>query len=274
MEKAIYAPLMVSDEAFGLLTVIGAGLTESDVPAITAFANQAAIAIENARLYESLSQQREELRALAARLAAVEETERQRLVRELHDQVGQNLTALGINLNIVQAQSQGEATDLVRSRLADSLALVEQTTARIRSLMADLRPPVLDDYGLVAALRWLGEQTASRVTIAVKVCGEELRPRLADAVETALFRIAQEALTNVVKHARATQATVTIKEDDGLVRMAIQDDGIGFDPAQPPGAGEHWGLLTMRERADTAGGSCHIVSRPGQGTQVIVEVQR
>jgi two-component system sensor histidine kinase UhpB len=253
---------------------MGADLTESDVPAVTAFANQAAIALENARLYESLSQQRTELRALAARLAAVEETERQGLVRELHDQIGQNLTALGINLNIVQAQSHGKAADLVHSRLADSLTLVEQTTARIRGLMADLRPPVLDDYGLVAALRWLGEQTASRVDIEVGIQGETLRPRLADEVETALFRIAQEALNNVLKHARATQATIAVEEGDRLVRMTIRDDGVGFAPSTSPGAGEHWGLLIMRERAEAAGGTCHIVSHPGEGTQVVVEVPR
>jgi two-component system sensor histidine kinase UhpB len=244
------------------------------VPAVTAFANQASIALENAQLYESLNRQSKELRALAARLAAVEETERQRLVRELHDQIGQNLTALGINLNIIRAQSPGQTADLVRSRLADSLTLVEQTTARVRSLMADLRPPVLDDYGLAAALRWLGEQTAARAGIEVDVQGEALHPRFPDAVETGLFRIAQEALNNVVKHAHATRAEIALEEHQGVVRMTVRDDGKGFDPASSPGAGEHWGLVIMRERAEAGGGTCRIASHPGQGAKVVVEVPR
>ncbi|MBE9508228.1 MAG: ATP-binding protein, partial [Chloroflexi bacterium] len=143
-------------------------------------------------------------------------------------------------------------------------------------VMADLRPPVLDDYGLVAALRWYGAQLASRTSIAVTVQGHELIPRLALPVENALFRIAQEALTNVTKHAQATKATVAVEVDDETVRLIIADDGIGFDPASVtgPDGRRGWGLLTMAERAEAVGSRFRIESRPGQGTRVIVEVER
>jgi|GEM_PF-2484451 len=233
---------------------------------------------ENTRLLEAISQQHEHLRSLAARLAEVEETERKRLARELHDQVGQNLTALGLNLNIIRAQvppAWPEAA-AVYDRLADSLTLVEDTTERIRDVMADLRPPVLDDYGLVAALDWYGTRFAVWAGLPVTVQGEEPDPRLASPVENALFRIAQEALTNAAKHAQASQVTVTVVVEAGTVRLIVADDGIGFEPAGPTELAKRqsWGLLNITERAEAVGGRCRIVSRSAQGTRVIVEVGR
>lgn len=231
---------------------------------------------ERKRTEEALQQYTERLRALAAQLAELTEAERQRLARELHDQVGQNLTALGINLNIVQTELPKKVTDLLRSRLEDSLTLVEQTAERIRDVMANLRPPVLDDYGLVAALHWYVDQFARRTDIAVTVESEEPVPRLDARVENTLFRIAQEALTNVAKHAQATQVTVTTKVDNRTLRLVVADNGIGFDPAHLPAPDgySHFGLLIMSERAEAVGGVFHIESRPGSGTKLIVEVTR
>jgi len=228
------------------------------------------------RAEETLQQYTERLRALAAQLAELTETERQQLAQELHDQVGQNLTALGINLNIVQTQLPEESTDLLRSRLNDSLSLVEQTAEQIRDVMANLRPPVLDDYGLVSALRWYGEQFATRTAIAVTVEGEEPVPRLDAQVENALFRIAQEALANAAKHAKARQIAVTIEVHNRTLRMVVADDGVGFDPERlpTPGVNQGWGLIIMRERAEAVGGVFSIESRPGSGTRLIVEVTR
>ncbi len=231
---------------------------------------------EQVRAEAALQQYTERLRALSARLAEVAEAERQRLARELHDQVGQNLTALGINLNIVRTQMPEEAPASVRSRLDDSLSLVEQTTERIRNLMANLRPPVLDDYGLVAALAWYGEQFTGRTGISVIVEGDEPVPRLAARIENALFRIAQEALTNAAKHAQATQVTLRVDVKSATLRLVVADDGIGFDPAHltEPHGSRGWGLLTMTERAEAVGGRCWIETGQGQGTQVVVEVSR
>ncbi len=231
---------------------------------------------ERKRAEQALQQHTERLRARGAQLADVTEAERQRLSRELHDQVGQNLTALGINLNIIRSQMPDETAAPVRSRLDDSLSLVEQTAERIRDVMAELRPPVLDDYGLVAALHWYGQQFGRRTDIAIAVQGEEPVPRLAARVENALFRIAQEALTNVAKHAQATQVTMTVEVDGGTFRLVVADDGIGFDLAHPaePDGGWGWGLLSMTERAEAVGGRCRIESDPRRGTRVIVEVER
>ena len=268
-ERSILAPLAIGDQTLGLLAVTGADLTAADVPAVSTFANQAAIALENARLFSSVSEQQQQLRALSARLAEAEEAERQRLTRELHDQVGQSLTALGINLNIVRSQVPAQA-GAAHARLDDSLTLVAQTTERIRDVMADLRPPVLDDYGLLAALRWHGERFSPRTGVTTIVQGEELTPRLPSSVETALFRIAQEALTNAAKHAQASQVTLTLEAVDGGARLTIADDGVGFDPPARRQAG--WGLLTMRERAEAVGGHLRVESAPGEGTRVIVDI--
>ena len=243
---------------------------------LSTIADEVAVAVENARLFEAVEEQRGRLRALTVRLAEAEDSERRRLARELHDQVGQNLTALGINLNILRTQMPEGMVDSVSSRLDDSLALVEQTAERIRDVMSNLRPPLLDEYGLVAALHWYGSQFAARTGVAVGVEGEEPAPRLATPVENALFRIVQEALTNVVKHAQATRVTVAVEAEDGTVRLVVADDGVGFSPGAlvRPDGHRGWGLLTMAERAEAMGGRCRIESSPDQGTRIIAEVER
>jgi len=225
---------------------------------------------------QALQQHAERLRTLATRLAEVEVAERQRLARELHDQVGQNLTALALNLNLIASQASGQAEASLRSRLSDSLALLEETTGRIRDVMADLRPPVLEDYGLMAALRRHGEQFSQRTGTPVCVQGDDPAPRLAPHAESALFRIAQEALTNVAKHAQAKGAEITLRHDDRCVYLEVADDGVGFQELSLA-AGERrhsMGMISMAERADSVGGTCRIESSPGRGTRVIVEVPR
>ncbi len=231
---------------------------------------------ERAQAERALQRYAQRLRDLGERLAQISEAERQRLARELHDQVGRNLTALGINLNIVRTQVPDDLLPEVRPRLDDSLSLIEQTTKQIRDVMAELRPPVLDDYGLFAALHWYAEQFAARTGITVTVEGEEPDDRLDLAVENALFRIAQEALNNVAKHAQASEVVLVLEVEEQDLRLAVRDDGIGFDPLQPAerGGDRGWGLFTMTERAEAVGGHCTIESCPGRGTQVTVEVKR
>jgi len=272
-------PLKVRQDVIGVLEAVDTEAGRFDATHLTSLeplAASAAIAIRNARLFESVRQQGQHLRALAARLAETEESERRQIARELHDRVGQNLTALGINLNLVQTHMPEETPGLARSRLDDALALVEETVERIRDVMADLRPPMLDDYGLVATLHWYSERFASWTGASVTVHGEEPVPRLAVPAENALFRIAQEALTNVCKHAQATQVTVTVTADDEAVSLVVADDGVGFDPAQlaTMDGRRGWGLVLMSERAEAVGGHYRIESRPQHGTRVIVEVAR
>jgi PAS domain S-box-containing protein len=223
-----------------------------------------------------LKQAQKELRALAARLAEMEEKGRHILARELHDEVGQGLTALGLNLTLIQTQMPQDAAAPLLNRLSDAVALVEKTGETIRNVMAELRPPVLDDYGLLSALRWYGGEFSRRTNIGVEVQGEETAPRLARSVELALFRIAQEALTNVAKHAEATEVVLSQEIDNGTVRLIIADNGVGFNQTrmgQPEGR-YRWGLMNMSERAAAAGGRCRIESQLGHGTRVVVEVSR
>jgi signal transduction histidine kinase len=231
---------------------------------------------EHRRAEEESIKYADRLRALAAQLAEVEDNERQRLARELHDRVGQNLTALGISLNIIQMQMPQGVPETISFHLEDSLTLVEQTAERIRDVMADLRPPVLDDYGLVAALRWYGEKISRRIDIPIIVKGEEPNPRLDPREENALFRIAQEALTNVAKHAQATRVVISVDSDDNTLCLKVSDDGIGFDPHRlsESDEGQGWGLLSITERAEAVGADFRIESSPDQGTQIFVEVPR
>jgi signal transduction histidine kinase len=250
--------------------------TPAELNLLQGLADQAAQALVNARLYAQVRDGCEQLQFLSRQLIEAQETERRAITRELHDQVGQNLTGLSLNLNIIRSQLPTEAAALVSRRLDDSLELAKDIMQRIRSLMAELRPPALDEYGLLAALRWHGEQVAARAGLVVHVMGADPTPRLAPPVENALFRIAQEALTNVVKHARAKQAVLTLKAEPDLVRLTVADDGAGFDPSthRSPGGHAGWGVTSMRERAMTLGGNLRIESNLGQGTQVIVEVRR
>jgi PAS domain S-box-containing protein len=220
--------------------------------------------------------QSNQLRALAARLGEVEEAERLHLAQELHNQVCQSLTALGLTLTLLQAQMPRKTPAKFLHRLAKAVALVEQTGETIRDLMAELRPPMLDDYGLLSALHWYGTEFSDKTGIGVDVQGQEAVPRLAAPVELALFRIVQEAMTNVAKHARATGVVLTEAEENGTLRLVIADNGVGFDQDQlgQPEGRHRWGIMTMSERAAAAGGHCRVESQPGQGTRVVVEVNR
>lgn len=223
---------------------------------------------------QALVQSNAQLRALAIRLSQVEEAERRRLAMELHDRVGQNLTALNLNLNLLRGLLPAEGAAAIVLHLDDSIRLVDETMERIRDVMAELRPAVLDDYGLGAALRWYAGQLSRRTGIRTEVeSNDEAMPRLPAQVETALFRIAQEALTNIGKHARASSATLRLERKEAWTRLTISDDGVGFDPSRArSGIAGGWGLHIVRERAEAVGGRLEIKSAPGKGTQISVEV--
>ena len=226
---------------------------------------------EKARLHAEVSQQRTQLRALTARLAEVQENERKALARELHDQVGQNLSTLGLHLKIIQNQLllASPAAEAMQTLLNDTQGLIKQTTERVRNVMAELRPPLLDDYGLPAALEWYANRVAKRAGFLVQMAADEDLPRLPAAVENGLFRITQEAITNIMKHAQATSVVINLLVDEQSVALTITDDGRGIAPAVLAGAPhEGWGLLSMRERAEALGGHFTIASQPGQGTRL------
>ncbi|MBI4294007.1 MAG: PAS domain S-box protein [Betaproteobacteria bacterium] len=216
-----------------------------------------------------------QLQALSRRLVELQDHERRWLAGELHDRIAQNLTALNLNLAAAGCELSPQSGERVNARLEDCLRLVKETVESAFDLMTELRPAVLDDYGLVATLRWYGEQFARRTGIMVTVKGHDLVPRLAQAVETALFRIVQEACTNIARFAKARVATITVTTEPQGVRVEVADDGCGFDPDAVAWRGDHHagGLLIMRERAEIAGGRLQIESAAGRGTRITVEIR-
>lgn len=216
----------------------------------------------------------EQLQAMSRRLVDMQEFERRQFSRELHDRVGQNLTALSINLDILKTQLSGNGNDAFHSRLNDAATLLEATSGAIENVMSELRPPMLDDYGLLPALQWYANEFSSRTGIEVAVDGDEQMERLSQASEIALFRIAQEALNNVAKHAHASRVRITLIRSDARLEMSLTDDGAGLEAAPAIGSKRRPGLgmVTMRERTQAVGGQFEIGAAPGRGTQVVVRV--
>jgi PAS domain S-box-containing protein len=222
---------------------------------------------------DALRRSAAELRALSRRLVEVQEFERKQISRELHDRLGQSLTGLSVNLSILGAALPPHADGELQSRLEDSAALLESTMGAIRNVMSELRPPMLDDFGLHLALDWYARQFAARTGIGVTVHCAQPDERPAPEAEIALFRIAQEALNNVVKHARARRVEITLERSGSEYVMSVQDDGVGFDAdgqhtARLPGLG----IVTMRERSQAVGGRFDIETLRGSGTRLSVRI--
>jgi PAS domain S-box-containing protein len=229
---------------------------------------------ERNRQTKELKEKTRALQEMTFRLSEIAESERKEISRELHDQTGQNLTVLGINLNILKNSLPPDLPEPIQNRLQDSIDLVAQTTHQLRTLVTQFRPPALDDFGLVAALHGVAAPFEKRTGIPVEIIGEEITPRPAGQVENNLFRIAQEALNNAAKYAQAKKVVITIQPDSNRLNLSIKDDGDGFDPKrlERNGRGDRLGLLSMGERALAIGGTCRIESQPGKGTEVVVEV--
>jgi PAS domain S-box-containing protein len=225
---------------------------------------------------QELRRYAEELRAVSRRLIEVQEAERRALANDLHDLVGQKLTALNINLNVLKDELAPSLTTTQRgSRLDDSLRLVEETVEIIRGVMSELRPVVLDDFGLASALRWYAKQFVNHTGVATKVVEHGPSRRLPRTTEEVLFRIAQEALANIAKYARAKNITVSLDTESQATSLTITDDGRGFDAsARPQPSSDHgWGLTIMRERAAAVGAELTIESAFGQGTRIIATLR-
>ena len=229
---------------------------------------------EHKHTEQALRSSAQQLTALSRRLVEVQEAERRQLSRELHDRVGQNLTALSINLDILRtAFPAGENVDQ-RARLNDSSELLESTVDSIENVMAELRPPMLDDYGLLPALHWYAKDFSKRTGVGVSVLGNDDPDRLAPEMEITLFRIAQEALTNVAKHAGASRVEIVLDHSERCCVMTLSDDGIGMEAAPERNAAQRPGLgmVTMRERAQAIGGRFSVRTVSGGGTQIEIVI--
>jgi two-component system, NarL family, sensor histidine kinase UhpB len=219
-----------------------------------------------AALERELERQAVQARALWLRLADLQEAERRRLSTELHDRAGDPLTALRLELAAVL---QGDLTGEARAKLERCVGHVRSTVDAITEVMSELRPPMLDEHGLAAALHWY----AGQLPFDVAVSAPQEPPRLVPQVESAFFRIAQECLRNVARHAKAGHVEITLSHEGGRsATLRVEDDGVGFERTAAERTWR-WGLLTMRERAHAVGARLDIASRRGEGTCITVVLQ-
>jgi signal transduction histidine kinase len=208
------------------------------------------------------------LQVLSRRLVEAQETERRNIARELHDEIGQALTVMQLNL---QAMLQSPGTDALTPRLNENLKVVERVLEQVHDISLNLRPSILDDLGLEPALRWFTERQAALVELKVEFHADWLEQRLDPMIETECFRVAQEALTNVVRHAQAKVVRVELRKEDLQLHLRVRDDGIGFEVSavrEKAVLGASLGLLSMEERAALAGGGLEFTSIPRGGTEV------
>lgn len=266
------APLIVNKQVIGFLNLF------SETPdfftikmrnQLVAFTAHAATAIQNAWLFEQIRSGNERLHALSRRLVDAQENERQYIARELHDESGQALTSLMVDLHLLE-KSASKPEEVIRkvTEMEESLNMIMKNLHRVA--MA-LRPASLDHLGLVAALRQHAETIGLKHGLKITFDNVDIHERLPENLESVLYRITQEALTNVVKHAQATQVDIILMMRSDKLVLIIEDNGLGFDPAEIRTT-DHLGLFGMRERAQMIDGKLVIESTPGKGTTLIVEV--
>jgi PAS domain S-box-containing protein len=226
---------------------------------------------ERKRGEESVILQKEQLRALAERLQWVREEDRKRVARDLHDQIGQILTAIKMDMTWM-TRHLPESEREVRARLTESIELVSDGVKSVRAICSGLRPGVLDDLGLAAAIEWQASDFASRNGVRCEVSVPPVDLHLDGDRATAAFRIFQECLTNVIRHAQAKSVRVSLCQEDENIVLVVEDDGIGFRESDLSHSLGSLGLLGMKERAQFCGGDVQISSSPGNGTIVTVRV--
>lgn len=269
-------PLLSHDRVVGVLAAYNHRPNSFDpdsVATLMALASQAAVAIQNAQLFAELEAQREALRQVSLRLVNAQEEERRRISRELHDELGQALTALKINLDVARRALPDDVPSKLSHSIHEATSLAVQTLETARSLSLELRPSMLDDLGLISALRWeidrYEQRTGQKISFESELAGSLLRPEL----EITLYRIITEALTNVARHANANHIRVHLRVDNRQVFAEVEDDGVGFDVADlfsSSAERQSLGLVSMRERAELLGGRLEVISQPGNGTTVRV----
>lgn len=268
----LIVPIIADEKVIGLVEMgkAGTGLfSQEHTIWAEALVSQAAVAIQNAWLFEQVRSSSERLQSLTRRLVEVQENERHHIARELHDEAGQVLSSL--KLKLIRLDHDPDCPQHVRQRLLELEGMADGVLEDLHRLAMDLRPASLDHLGLVAALEQLaGNLRSEQIAVQFKALGFT-GERISPTLETTLYRIVQEALTNVVRYAQASNVGILLERGMGKVRVFVEDDGVGFDPELVE-RGYRLGLVGMRERAEMLAGSLTIESTPGLGTSVIVEV--
>ncbi len=264
-------PITLHNNVIGVINV-GISMpnyySQSHAARLLAFAYNAAIAFQNARLFEEMQQSASQLEVLSKRLLDIQETERRHIARELHDEVGQALTATQLRL---QAIRNSPASGSFHTELDECSLIVDNALRQARDLSLDLHPSLLDDLGLVPALRWFVDRESRWGQFTAQVIANTLDKRLPDWCELVCYRVVQEAMTNVTRHAHASHVTVELWQRAGELHLVIRDDGIGFnvlETMQSINQGSSLGLLGMRERLMLVKGKLDIHSNPGSGTEI------
>ncbi len=266
-------PLVFNGEKTGVLKLLSKNkyfFTSERLQLTQSYANLAAVAIKNTWLYEQVQQGNKQLQALSQRLLKAQEEERLHLSRELHDESGQLLAALSVQMGLLKRDSAN--SEVIRQRINELIKTANELQENLHKLAVNLRPASLDHLGLVNALQQQAEEFSRQHNIQVEfeaVCMEDVR--LSIEVETALFRVVQEALTNIGLHAQATRIDVLISRNNDLAAVIVEDNGVGFKlPAMT--TEKHLGLFGMRERIEMLAGEFTIESTIGKGTTVKAEV--
>lgn len=272
VRSILSVPILVNDKVEGLIILLDenpASFTTDVLKRMTAFASQASIAIQNAALFEKIRERNKHLQLLSQHQTKILEEERQYIARELHDEAGQSLTKLILDVHLLENQIDNPGTLREKiSEIEDSLVEISKNLHRVA--MA-LRPASLDHLGLTAAINQFVDTINQSNKIKIHVEDEGVKERLPKDVETIVYRIVQESLTNVIRHAQAEEAWVRISAENHTLRIVISDNGVGFNPALSTDP-THLGLLGMRERVQMVNGQIFVDSAPNQGTRIIVEV--
>jgi signal transduction histidine kinase len=219
---------------------------------------------------EQLRQSHEQLRELASRLQDIREEERASIAREVHDELGQQITCLKMDISWLQKKLNTENAE-ISQKIKGTLEIVDETAVTIRKIATELRPSILDDFGLIEALQWQSRDFAKKSAITINFNSGIPDINISKNAAIALFRIFQESLTNVARHAAATEINASLELKDGLLYLTITDNGKGFD-VDKSGHKKTLGLLGMKERTIMIGGKYEIASTPGKGTSVFITV--
>lgn len=274
----ISAPLMASGSVIGALNVAHSQpgvYAAAHVAMVEEVAASVALAIHNARLKETVDRNSEKLRILSTRLIDAQETERKRLSHELHDEMGQILTAVSLNLAAIERNLPETADESLQEQLADANSLVLGLTDQVRSLSLELRPSMLHDLGLAATLRWYVANYAKRQVAEIGFDSDSLPEHLPENVEITAYRVVQEALTNVSRHSRATHVDLTIAGIEDCIIVVVEDNGQGFDlesVTNNKSTSSGIGLAMMRERVAALNGRLAVCSEVGKGTRISAEI--
>ncbi|GMQ78966.1 MAG: hypothetical protein BMS9Abin02_1515 [Anaerolineae bacterium] len=271
-------PLTTSNRLIGNICFVSTApdaFSQDQLEIAIEVASSLAVAIQNRRLISTVNEHRRELQKLSNKLMIAQETERTRISQELHDEIGQLITAILFNVSAVEHDLPKNASPEILERIADTNELIEELMKHVRSMSLELRPPMLQELGLIPTLRWYIKNTSKRLDVTIHYDFDDIECRFSDEIEAAFYRIVQEALSNAVRHGQADEVKVSLVCSDSTLELIVIDNGKGFDPEKVfsyDGENKGAGLLGIRERVTYLGGKVVIKSEPDGGATLKVTI--